>query len=209
MRNFLRAFARRACFLAVALSALFCLGLSFLWWQSYRPGPRHLALETEGRLLECDSHDGRAHIQIIRNWPGSGMLGFGHNPNTANMRRRFDAWGVRSFEADLVFHQIYSPTLQEMGVITGGGYMEYSRRPSNRPMPVARVVSVPYSYPVLLSALPVLAWILLTAVRAPRRVRTARRQRRGECLRCGYDLRFSRGKCPECGEPIPLPPTAA
>ena len=32
----------------------------------------------------------------------------------------------------------------------------------------------------------------------------ARRRRRGCCARCGYDVRFSEGRCPECGSPLPL-----
>ena len=39
----------------------------------------------------------------------------------------------------------------------------------------------------------------------------ARRRRRGLCARCGYDIRVSEGRCPECGEPLPgrpAPPTS-
>jgi hypothetical protein len=36
-----------------------------------------------------------------------------------------------------------------------------------------------------------------------RRVRAYRRSMRGYCANCGYDLRASRERCPECGEPIP------
>ena len=48
---------------------------------------------------------------------------------------------------------------------------------------------------VLLGAYPTIAFI-----RGP--LRRYRRRRRGLCLTCGYDLRGSAGRCPECvGEP--------
>lgn len=41
------------------------------------------------------------------------------------------------------------------------------------------------------------AWWLVLA--APRQIRRRGRLRRGECVRCGYDLRGGGGVCPECG----------
>lgn len=44
------------------------------------------------------------------------------------------------------------------------------------------------------------AWpVVRVGLCGARRVRSARRQRHGLCVECGYDLRGSGGKCPECG----------
>ena len=58
--------------------------------------------------------------------------------------------------------------------------------------PLARSCIIPYWLPALLfAALP--AWWMM---RRPRRVRA------GHCGNCGYDLRASKDRCPECGTPI-------
>ena len=64
---------------------------------------------------------------------------------------------------------------------------------------------------ILASILPY--WLTLAAAivgaltRVPTEVSRRRRQRRikdGLCLTCGYDLRASKDRCPECGTPIPV-----
>lgn len=52
----------------------------------------------------------------------------------------------------------------------------------------------------LTAVLPVV-WCSVRAIEWRRRARGARL---GLCLRCGYDLRLLKGKCPDCGEPIPI-----
>jgi hypothetical protein len=53
-------------------------------------------------------------------------------------------------------------------------------------------VAAPYWFLVVVLAVPVLVW-------ARRRWILWRRARGGRCLACGYDLRFSGDRCPECG----------
>ena len=58
------------------------------------------------------------------------------------------------------------------------------------------------------------AWFLFALLVAPPaawwtvRARRARRQRDGLCPSCGYDLRGSPHRCPECGTPAPPPEQA-
>jgi hypothetical protein len=54
-------------------------------------------------------------------------------------------------------------------------------------------VLVPHWLPTILFALAPTYWLL-----GPRR-RERRRRRLGLCLNCGYDLRATPGRCPECG----------
>lgn len=58
-------------------------------------------------------------------------------------------------------------------------------------------INIPYRMPWLLTA-------ALPALYVTYRWRSAARRRAlGLCLTCGYDLRASRERCPECGAPVP------
>jgi hypothetical protein len=69
-----------------------------------------------------------------------------------------------------------------------------------------RTLVIPYWFPTFAGG-------LLPAVRA-RRIGRARakdrRLRAGLCVRCGYDLRATTGRCPECGTAVSVrtPPTS-
>jgi hypothetical protein len=59
-----------------------------------------------------------------------------------------------------------------------------------------RAISIPYWAMLALTGTPSFAWIF-------RAIRRSSRRRRGLCGGCGYDLRATNDRCPECGEVVP------
>ncbi len=56
-------------------------------------------------------------------------------------------------------------------------------------------ISIPYWFPALLA-------LAMPSFRLREFVRTRRRRRAGLCRQCGYDLRATPDRCPECGTPV-------
>jgi len=68
-----------------------------------------------------------------------------------------------------------------------------------------RKIRLPYWIPIFLTAL---LPLLMLGRWTRTRWQSIRRQRAGLCPNCGYDLRASKERCPECGTPIPAHQTA-
>lgn len=63
-----------------------------------------------------------------------------------------------------------------------------------------RVSAITLPTPVLIAMMVIVPTWWLRAHRETRRKQC--RRENGQCVKCGYDLRASKDRCPECGEPI-------
>ena len=61
-------------------------------------------------------------------------------------------------------------------------------------------IGIPYAHLLALFS-------LLPAIRLYRWLRRRKLNRPGHCVTCGYDLRATPDRCPECGTPAPAPPS--
>ena len=86
-----------------------------------------------------------------------------------------------------------TPIVGESDSVAGFRWARYDADPRHdiRGVPTHEVW-VPHWLPLLLSGAPPAAWAVAT-------VRGRRRRATGLCARCGYDLRATPRRCPECG----------
>ena len=80
----------------------------------------------------------------------------------------------------------------------GFGYVSQSQSAQglNDSTVTTRAYWLPYWLLAVVASLIPLRWAIVLAIRA-------RRRRRGLCAWCGYDVRVSAGRCPECGSALP------
>ncbi len=169
------------------LSLLLCIAFAVLWiWTN--PRERWLGSGAVGEpewQTEEFSYHFRSGYGLISFWwterDHPGRVGEMMSTNYINTRRLFLDTGIIGFDTGI------------MG-------FEYNAAPAGQPVPISPgklwrghgVATVPYWFLVLITLIPPLLWM---RVALRRRARTARHQ----CQRCGYDLRATPDRCPECG----------
>jgi hypothetical protein len=189
---------RRGLFtLCSAVSLLLCVALCALWARSYwvedwferrsfdPPGPHPHGLDDPPRMTDLTAVAARGRVWVLvetrlwlnevvtmrdNEWGGSEMTEWTRRPATARPGRPNDTWWTRR------------------------GFRAARRHP--RPGDLRQYASWEVGLPLWA---PALATALLPAIWIRGATRNRRRRRAGLCPACGYDLRATPGRCPECG----------
>ena len=165
---------RRAIRILAALSLLLCVAAVALWVRSYRYlTVARLYLPRASVQAGVMANDGRLVIVV----------------------HSFAARPAGAFDSELRWDEPAMPTIRSASAWTGAGgwdreWIGFGVSSSPARGWRRRVITVPLWFVVL-----ILLSAAAGAVRTLRRSRTAA----GSCRACGYDLRATPDRCPECG----------
>jgi 4-amino-4-deoxy-L-arabinose transferase-like glycosyltransferase len=162
--------------LAAALSAVLCLGVCLLWVRSYWRSDTLAGYCSRDQWVEVSS------------WRGRVVLAHVSRDNLAESRL------LRGYRAEVVYPE--EPGARHPGVLRLGFAFYHHRSPPHVVGFNTTMLWLPDWLLILLSAPLPLAFVRRT-------IRRRRRAASGSCLRCGYDLRATPGRCPECGASAP------
>lgn len=173
---------------APVLSLLMCAATVVLWVRSYQTRDLWLEYRSDWTCLGVDSCRGEIGYVI---WP-TGTVYVGESPfgNGRGRRRWALPAGVSMSERFAAFSE--RPLWLRGLRITVGDFSAAARAGIWVPL---FVVSVPYWMICGLFA-------IAPAGLAVSRIRRRRRRKGGLCPACGYDLRATPDRCPECGTPV-------
>jgi hypothetical protein len=188
----MRRHARHLFTILSAASMLLCVAVCVLWVRSYFTGDRLIYLRVwhAGATPCSDMHELLLGRGIV-------CYNFLFQDDFDIRRGVMGAWGP-AFRYKALEPQEPDPQFSDDDDPRFGFRFQHFinpqtfSRPNPRPLSEGYLVILPmWLFVVLFGALP--------AVRCVRQLRQRRRRLAGRCTRCGYDLRASPERCPECG----------
>ena len=203
---------------ATVVSLLLCVGTAVLCVRSYWVGDgiRVLPPREDGILASRELFSARgslgfrtwhAHTEEVRSPSLNGVIVYSYHAYSTTPNR---VW-IRSNDPASLIAPFHSPLAQPepgtrpldvhaLGFIFRRTEMSDGFPPGMQPQIIThsrdRVVGVPHAAVSLLVGIMPVLWL--------RRALFRRRIARGLCRRCGYDLRATSDRCPECGT-VPSP----
>lgn len=172
---------RQALSSARLLSLVFMSATALVWIRSY--------MRWDEVLLRRDGHTWvnsyRGCLTVAReDFFGPPATRLGRGRRIASSPNLLVYWSVDSVS--------FPPPSYVTKAVLGFVFSESAGWPWYSGSKTRRIVQVPYWSLLLLTAIPMLPWLRVT-------LWTWSRRRRGCCEACGYDLRATQGRCPECG----------
>jgi hypothetical protein len=170
------------------MSLLVCAAVCMLWARSYRLSDQFVWQSQRGWRWVYSAHGYVVVWLFVDDCSG-------HPAGFYGLRYRRDdvAWPGNDL---LLLDPDFGDTLISR---ERGGFAWYEWRKAGGGIHQAQAVVPCWCLAATMALLP-LGW---TTLQWRSRVRGRRRKRLGLCLGCGYDLRASKDRCPECGTPIP------
>lgn len=183
--------------LASAISLLGCLAISALWTRSYWHRDS-CTFHSRGQRWELVSQRGRLRVD--------------NQPQREDENRQYDQaiglWLQQTRKLSDIHDQAVraidypdpsDPRHRKAWRRAYDTLMEVNQSFNSQPQPPVVSTYVAHTSP---DAIPVIATAVLPIVWLFRRLRRNGRGRKGLCAACGYDLRASKDRCPECGTVI-------
>jgi hypothetical protein len=168
---------------AVILSLALCLAACAMWVRSYQRSENFI---WRHGLDSAWIGTQRGHLQLGATWERSG--------NASSVPHRFEYWSDQAFgpiDALLLMATDYGDRVAHWN---RAGFVGYSIRKPDGSLQFNLLV--PFGVVMALTGILPIGW---AAARWRSRRRDRRARRAGFCAGCGYDLRASPQRCPECG----------
>jgi hypothetical protein len=178
--------------LILSLSVSLSLAAAVLWFRSNRTHDVFVWETTGGKHIELTSFSGQVRITEVDNW--ARPQGYQHF-TIETCPNYYPLFGNRYIAGPWYFPGVHFHSGSERVSFN----VNINRATIWRTPLKYRLYAFPFALPVALGAV-YPAWRVWGARR--RRLLQEKRRIAGLCIHCGYDLRASPERCPECGTPV-------